>query len=126
KLLLEAGADIEAKEQWGGQSAIMWAAAQSQPEMIAFLAANGADVDVRGKWHQWERKVIKEPRPKDMNQGGFTPLLYAAREGCIDCARVLIEAGADPDLHDPHRMTPLVLALFNLHFDFAAYMIEEG
>ncbi len=24
----------------------------------------------------WERKVIKEPRPKDMNQGGFTPLLW--------------------------------------------------
>jgi ankyrin repeat protein len=104
----------------------MWAAAQSRPEMIALLAANGADVDARGKVRQWERKVIKEPRPKDMNQGGFTPLLYAAREGCVACARELISAGADPDSHDPHRMTPLTLALFNLHFDFAAYMIEEG
>src|SRR5690606_25763740 len=50
----------------------------------------------------------------------------AAREGCIECARHLIEGGADHDLHDPHRMTPLVLALYNLHFDFAAYMIEAG
>src|SRR5690606_3047511 len=126
KLLLAAGADVNATEAWGGQSAVMWAAAQSQPEMIAFLAANGADVNARGKVRQWERKVIKEPRPKDMNQGGFTPLLYAAREGCVECARVLIAAGADPDLHDPHRMTPLTLALFNLHFDFAAFMIEDG
>src|SRR5690606_23618717 len=99
RLLLEAGADVNAKEEWGGQSALMWAAAQSQPEMIELLVANGADVDAHGAIRRWERKVIKEPRPKDMNQGGFTPLLYAAREGCIECAKRLIEGGADPDLH---------------------------
>jgi ankyrin repeat protein len=126
KLLLDAGADVNATEDWGGQSAIMWAAAQSQAEMVRFLAANGADVDARGVIRQWARKVIKEPRPKDMEKGGFTPLLYAAREGCIACARALIEAGADPDLADPERVTPLNLALLNLHYDFALYMIEEG
>jgi cytohesin len=125
-LLLDAGADINAKEDWGGQSALMWAAAQSQPEMVKFLAGKGADLDARGVIRQWERKIIKEPRPKDMNKGGFTPLLYAAREGCLECARHLVEAGADPDLADPERVTPLVLALENLHFDFAAYMIEVG
>ncbi len=61
--------------------------AQSQPAMVEFLVAHGADVDARGTIRQWERKVIKEPRPKDMNQGGFTPLLYAAREGCVECAK---------------------------------------
>jgi ankyrin repeat protein len=126
RLLLDAGADVNAKEDWGGQSALMWAAAQSQPEMVAFLASRGADLDARGVIRQWPRKVITEPRPKDMNKGGFTPLLYAAREGCVDCARALIEAGADPDLADPERVTPLNLALLNLHFDFAAYMIEAG
>ncbi len=85
----------------------MWAAAQSQPEMIKFLLANGADVDARGMVRDWQRKVIKEPRPKDMNQGGFTPLLYAAREGCIECARDLVAGGADLNLPDPHRVTPL-------------------
>ena len=29
--------------------------------------------------------------PKDMNRGGLTPLLYAAREGCVECARELRE-----------------------------------
>jgi ankyrin repeat protein len=126
KLLLDAGADVNRKEGWGGQSALMWAAAQSQSEMVKLLASRGADVNERGMIHQWERKVITEPRPKDMNKGGFTPLLYAAREGCVECARNLIAAGADPDLEDPDRVTPLNMSLLNLHFEFAAYMIKAG
>jgi ankyrin repeat protein len=124
--LLKAGADINAKEDWGGQSALMWAAAQSQAEMVKLLASQGGDVNARGVIRQWERKVITEPRPKDLNKGGFTPLLYAAREGCLECARHLIAAGADPDLEDPERITPLNMALLNLHFEFAAYMIKAG
>src|SRR5262245_45137564 len=126
KRLLDAGADVNAKEVWGGQSALMWAAAQSQAEMVKLLASRGADVNAHGVIHQWERKVITEPRPKDMNKGGFTPLLYAAREDCVECARNLIAAGAGPDLEDPDRVTPLNMALLNLHFEFAAYMIEAG
>ena len=124
--LLDAGADVNAKETWGGQSALMWAAAQGQAEMVKLLASRGADLNARGVVRQWERKVITEPRPKDMNKGGFTPLLYAAREGCVECAKHLIAAGADPDLEDPERITPLNMALLNLHFEFAAYMIEAG
>ncbi len=126
KRLLEAGADVNAKETFGGQTALMWAAAQGQAEMVKLLAANGADLNARGVIRQWERKVITEPRPKDMNKGGFTALLYAAREGCVECARHLIAAGADPDLEDPERITPLNMALLNLHFEFAAYMIKAG
>jgi uncharacterized protein len=125
-LLLDAGADVNAIELWGQQSALMWAAAQKHPAMIKLLVARGADVDARGAVRNWERKVIREPRPKDMNQGGFTPLLYAAREGCIECAKELVAGGADLDLPDPHRVTPLNMALLNLHFDFAAYLIEAG
>src|SRR5687767_1954143 len=124
--LLEAGADINARERFGGQSALMWAAAQSQAEMVRFLASKGADLNARGVVRQWERKVITEPRPKDMNKGGFTPLLYAAREGCVECARHLIAAGADKDLEDPERITPLNMALLNLHFDVAAFLIKSG
>ena len=124
--LVAAGADVNAKEHFGGQSALMWAAAQRQGEMVKFLASHGADLNARGVIHQWERKVITEPRPKDMNKGGFTPLLYAAREGCVECAKYLAEAGADLNLEDPDRITPLNMALLNLHFEFAAYMIKAG
>jgi ankyrin repeat protein len=61
-----------------------------------------------------------------MNKGGFTPLLYAAREGCVECVKNLIAAGADLDLEDPDRMTPLNMALFNLHFEAAAALIKAG
>jgi ankyrin repeat protein len=126
RLLIEARADVNARETWGGQSALMWAAAQSQADMVKLLASAGADLNARGVVRQWERKVITEPRPKDLNKGGFTPLLYAAREGCVECARHLIAAGADPDLEDPERITPLNMALLNLHFEFAAYMVKAG
>ncbi len=123
KALLAAGADINAKENWGGQSAIMWASAQCQPEMIKFLASKDANLNDHGKVNQWERKIIQEPRPKDMNKGGFTPLAYAAREGCVACVQNLLAAGADPDSEDPDRETPLLLAIENMHFDTAAVLI---
>jgi ankyrin repeat protein len=126
QLLVAAGADVDARESWGGQSALMWAAAQSQPEMVRFLLASGADPDARGFERDWERRILTEPRPKDMNRGGFTALLYAAREGCLECARYLVEGGADIDLPDPERVTPLGLAINNQHFDLAAYLIEAG
>ena len=126
RTLLAAGADINAKESWGGQSAIMWAAAQSQADMVKFLASKDANLNDHGKINQWERKIIQEPRPKDMNKGGFTPLHYAAREGCSACVQNLLDAHADPDSEDPDRETPLLLALENMHFDTAAVLIKGG
>jgi ankyrin repeat protein len=126
KVLLAAGADINARETWGGQSAIMWASAQSQPEMVKFLASKDANLNDHGKVNQWERKIIQEPRPKDLNKGGFTPLHYAAREGCIACVENLLAAHADPDSEDPDRETPLLLALENMHFDTAAVLVKGG
>jgi ankyrin repeat protein len=124
--LLEAGADINATESFGGQSALMWAAAQGQGGMVRLLASKGAHLNARGVVRQWERKVITEPRPKDLNKGGFTPLLYAAREGCVECIRALAAAGADLDLEDPERITPLIMAIMNLHFEAAAELIRAG
>jgi ankyrin repeat protein len=126
RLLLEHGADVNAREAFGGQTALMWAAAQRHPDMIRLLVEHGAAVDERGEVHDWERRVTAEPRIKIMQTGGFTPLLYAAREGCIACVEPLVSGGADVDLSDPYGMTPLVLALYNRHFDTAVELIERG
>ena len=126
KLLLRSRIDVNAKEQWGGQTALMWAAAQNQPAMVKLLLEHRADVNARAVVRDWQRRVTAEGRPKDLNRGGLTPLLYAAREGCIECARELIEGGADLDLADPDGTTPLVLAILNMRFDLAAYLVKAG
>src|SRR6478752_6519032 len=124
--LLKKGANVNAVEQWGGQSPLMWAAAQSQPAMVEFLVKHGAKVDARGAVRDWQRRVTAEGRPKNMNHGGFTPLLYAAREGCIECGKILLKAKADINLQDPDGLTPLNLAITNMRFDLAAVLIEAG
>lgn len=126
ELLLEQGAAVNAKESWGGQSSLMWAAAQSQPDMLKLLLAHGADVNEHGTARLWDRRILSEPRPKDMNKGGFSPLLYAARQGCTTCVAILANGGADLNATDPDRISALNLALINLHFDTAVALIEAG
>ena len=104
----------------------MWAVAQSHPAMAELLIAHGAEVDARSTVNEWERMVTAEPRQKNLMPGGFTPLLYAARQGCLDCAKLLVAAGAKVDLTDPDGVTPLLSALLNAHFDTAKYLLEAG
>ena len=126
KVLIEHGADVNAREQRKGQTPLMWAVAQSHPEMAKLLIERGAEVDARSTVNDWERMVTAEPRQKNLMSGGFTPLLYAARHGCIECARHLVAAGAAIDLTDPDGVTPLLSALLNAHFDTAKYLLEAG
>lgn len=126
KALLIAGAHVNAVESFGGQTALMWAAAESQPAMIGLLIEYGAKANARSTVRDWQTRITAEPRPKDRHIGGFTPLLYAAREGCVECARALVEGGADINLYTRDRETPLVLALENQHFDLAKYLITAG
>jgi len=124
--LLRRGAKVDAVEQWRGQTALMWAAAESQPAMVKLLVEAGADVNARSKVNNWQRQVTAEPRAIYRPAGGLTPLLYAAREGCLDCAKYLAAAGADLNLADPEQVSPLLLSILNGHFDLAAYLIQKG
>jgi len=126
ELLLDKGADVNAVESWGGQTALHWAAARQHPEMVALLLEHGANIDVRGIDRNWERRVTSEPRMKDMQTGGLTPLLYAVRENCLACVEVLLDAGADINKPDPDNVSPLILALVNMRYDVAMLLIERG
>jgi len=126
EVLIENGADVNARELWREQTALMWAAAQSQPAMVDLLVAHGAEVDARSTVNEWPRQVTGEPRRMYRPFGGLTPLLFAAREGCLECARSLLAAGANVDLTDPKGVTPLFLAIDNFHFDTAKLLIEAG
>src|ERR1700754_2892986 len=126
-LLLKHGANVNAREQWRGQTALMWAAAQSQPEMVRLLITHRADVNARSQIREWARKVTAEPRPQNRPSGGFTALLLAAREGCAACAEILVTKGkADINLADPDNITPLNMALLNGRWDVASALIKLG
>jgi ankyrin len=126
RLLLKYGAKVNAVERWRGQTALMWAVAQKQPAMVAELVKAGADVNARSTVNNWERQVTAEPRAIYRPAGGLTPLLYAAREGCVECARLLVDAGAEINLADPEKISPLLMAVINGQWDTAQYLIKKG
>lgn len=126
RALLKRGAAVDARETWHGQTALMWAAAQGHPAVIRELLAHGADVNARSNGEQWERQITAEPRDKWLPPGGLTPLLFAARENCLACLPVLIEAGADVNAATPDGISPVVIALINGHFDVAGALVEAG
>jgi hypothetical protein len=126
KLLLDHGATIDAKEKFGGQTALMWASARRHPEMMQLLISKGADVNARSTDRDYQRHVTAEGRPKSLDSGGFTPLLYAARENCIACVDVLLKNKADVDLPDPEGVSPLLLAIMNANWDLAKQLITAG
>jgi ankyrin repeat protein len=75
---------------------------------------------------EWERQVTSEPRDKWLPPGGLTPLLFAAREGCLACVTVLEEAGADFNATTPDGISATILALINGHYDTAGALVEAG
>jgi hypothetical protein len=126
RLLLEHGATVDARESWGGQTALMWASARRHPEMMELLLANSAEIDARSTTRDYQRHVQAEGRPKSLDTGGFTPLLYAARENCAACIDVLLANGAEINLPDPDGVSPLLLAIMNANWDIARQLIDAG
>jgi ankyrin repeat protein len=126
KLLVNAGAQVDPRERFGGQTPLMRATARRHPDLVQFLASKGADVNARSAVRDYRRVVTAESRAKQLDSGGFTPLMYAARENCRECIPILLKHGADVTLPDPGGMSPLSIALMNGTWDVAKSLIEAG
>jgi len=59
--------------------------------------------------------------------GGMTALLYAARDGQMDAVHALVEGGANlNEVSGSEKMSPLVMAISNGHFDVGKYLLDHG
>jgi ankyrin repeat protein len=128
RALVARGANVHAKESYRGQTALMFAVGENHAEVARLLIAAGAGVNERSRVYDFNfRKVAAGGTQAVYYKGGLTPLLLAARQGAIESARVLLEAGAELEAREPEfGLTPLVEAIYNDHYDFAAFLVEKG
>ncbi len=126
ELLLRHGADVNARERWRGQTALMWAAARQKPKMMELLIKHGADVNARAAIYNYVRHITAEGRAKSEDTGGLTPLIFAARENCLECVNVLIAHHVNIDLPDPEGFAPVTFAIMNANWDVAKRLILAG
>jgi serine/threonine-protein phosphatase 6 regulatory ankyrin repeat subunit B len=136
-VLVEYGANVNATETRTGTTAIIWAAIYNQPRAIKAMVDAGAAVNVKSAlttfphtgqavleqaFEEGVSYVGQTPLPK----GGWTPLMYAAREGSLGAVRALIESGADLNLTEPDGTTALLFAMINGHYDVAEELVKAG
>jgi uncharacterized protein len=126
QLLLNEGAKVNAAEKFGGQTPLMWAAARRHPAMMELLISKGADINAASTDRNYQRHVTAEGRPKSLDSGGLTPLLYSIRENCMSCVEVLLKHRADLNLADPDGVSPLLVAIMNSNWDIAERLITAG
>ena len=131
RMLLAAGADVNVSERSRGQTALMWAVAQGHHTVVETLLRHGADVAARSTdrprlMHADSTNAAQYDQGVMWNRGGFTPLLFAARHGDSESARLLLTGGAEIDAPAPTGASPLVVAAHSGHADFGAFLLDAG
>ena len=144
-LLLANGALLDARDPDFRQTPLMIAVREGQTEVVDLLLRHGTEVDARtrvgavpaylppckgtgcgsegvginrsGVPHRGERHDAK---------GGMTALLYAARDGRTEAAKLLLDNGADIELAEANEITPLLMALLNNQLDVANLLLDYG
>ena len=132
KLLLSHGANVNAAEEANGQTALMWAIARRHADVVGLLLQAGADVRVRSKSLKRVVLLCCPTWPGDpegtveIDQGGLTPLLFAALTGDTATARLLLDAGADVNEAAAASTTALAMAAHRGFTPLVAMLLERG
>src|SRR5262245_2009335 len=144
-VLLDYGAIVDATDPEFQQTALMVAVRENHAPVVQILV-EGWHVDVNartriGRTPQWilpnsvpgfghgigiVRGGLPERGSRYLTPGGLTPLLYAARDGRLESARILLTAGAKLAETDPNGITPLLMAITNNHMNVARFAIDQG
>ena len=141
--LVEAGADVNAADPQLGHTVLMWAVRSDSASIARLLLARGASLEARTRTGAKPAArppgagggshgvgIVRSGVPPQGEQlptpGGMTPLLFAARDGSLEAARVLVDAGANLNAADPNGMTPLMMAITNGQIRVAQLLVDKG
>ena len=126
-VLLEAGADLNAKSRWwaGGFGLLDWAS----PELAAYAIERGAVVDVHaaarlGMMDRLRELISRDPGLVHARGGdGQTPLHFASS---VEVAAYLLDHGADIDARDiDHESTPAQYMVGDRQ-EVARFLVSRG
>jgi ankyrin repeat protein len=108
RMLLVAGAKVNARESWNGQTALHWAAAEGHSAVVQALIEGGADIRQR-------------------SNAGSTPFMFAVRKGDMPSVNALLAAGVNVNEKRPADLaTPLLVAIINGHEDLVDLLLDKG
>jgi len=133
--LLRRGANVNVVEHTRGQSALMWATANTHSAVVKVLLEAGADVHARSQVRHRVYNMGGSRSAGSASQGiplrevavgGSTPLLFAARSGDVESARLLLQAGADVNDTAGDGNNVLVIAAHSGHGTLAAFLLDSG
>jgi ankyrin repeat protein len=128
ELLLGKGANINARGA-RAQTALMWAVAQKHPEVVKVLLAHHADISARTE--TWSEVMAVTPHGylgynKAIPHGNDTALLFAAREGDFESAKLLVAAGANVNDEDAWGVSATALAAHSGFTDIVDFLLNKG
>lgn len=128
ELLLGKGANVNAHGS-RGQTALMWAVAQKHPEAVKVLVAHHADLNLRSDvWNEVMAVPPHSYRPynKAIPHGGETAMMFAARVGDLDSARILVGHGANVNDTDAWGVSATTLAAHSGFADLVEFLLANG
>ena len=128
ELLLAKGANPNAHGT-RGQTALMWAVSQQHPNVVKVLIAHG--VDLKARSDVWSEVMAVPPHgylPYNLKipHGGETALMFAARVGDLESARLLVAAGANVNDADAWGVSATTLAAHSGFTDLVLFLLDKG
>ena len=130
KVLLDHGAKPDLKDDLRGTTAAMWAAEQGHADVIKLLADRGANLSAQSSSLTPLRRrglgFAAAGSPPAPPKGGLTALLFAVRQGEMDCVKTLVAAHVDINRFSVDGSSPLLVAVQNGFYEIAAYLIDHG
>ena len=137
KALVARGADLGAATEWDTRNSRLNIAPTVQQRAQSAQGAGGLGGFARARTRRAAAGGAASPDdfddfaaffrgPQIKDGGGLTPLVYAAREGCLECARALVEAGADVNQVTHYGWTALLTATQNRHYQLGRYLLDHG